>query len=190
MNREGAETFLRLLAEAEMRDQLTPHPPPWAGGPGAGRVKVNVVGQALTAVGALDRETVQDILADFDLAVSLRHLHDKHGPGPARTVPPGALPTRTMRAASAARLAAQLPFGRSGPAAGPGWPGWPGWRAADRPGAPDHPGRRPRSQQNMTRVRVRRTGSCRSAGPSRFMMRAAAASCTSCRSRIPARARD
>ena len=85
MNREGAETFLRLLAEAEMRDQLTPHPPPWAGGPGAGRVKVNVVGQALTAVGALDRETVQDLLADFDLAVSLRRLHDKHGPGPART---------------------------------------------------------------------------------------------------------
>ena len=137
MNREGAETFLRLLAEAEMRDQLTPHPPPWAGGPGAGRVKMNVVGQALTAVGALDRETVQDILADFDLAVSLRRLHDKHGPGPARTVPPGALPTRTMRAASAARLAAQLPFGRSGPRparlAGP-----PAGRAGGQPTAREH----------------------------------------------------
>ena len=90
MNREGAETFLRLLAEAEMRDQLTPQPPPWAGGPGAGRVKVNVVGQALTAVGALDRETVQDILADFDLAVSLRRLHDEVRQGPARTRPPAA----------------------------------------------------------------------------------------------------
>ncbi len=55
------------------------------------------------------------ILADFDLAVSLRRLHDKYGPGPAPTGPPGALPVRTMRAASAARLAAQLPFGRSGP---------------------------------------------------------------------------
>ena len=130
MNREGAETFLRLLAEAEMRDQLTPHPPPWAGGPGAGRVKVNVVGQALTAVGALDRETVQDLLADFDLAVSLRRLHDKHGPGPARTVPPGALPTRTMRAASAARLAGQLQFGSSGPV-----PARPTMRAGGRPPA-------------------------------------------------------
>ena len=115
MNREGAETFLRLLAEAEMRDQLAPNPPPWAGGPGAGRVKVNVVGQALTAVRALDRETVAAILADFDLAVSLRRLHDKYGPGPTPNGPPGALPVRTMRAASAARLAAQLPFGRSGP---------------------------------------------------------------------------
>ena len=130
MNRDGAETFLRLLAEAEMRDQLTPHPPPWAGGPGASRVKVNVVGQALTAVGALDRETVQDILADFDLAVSLRRLHDKHGPRPARTVPPGALPTRTMRAASAARLAAQLQFGSSGPA-----PARPAMLAGGRPPA-------------------------------------------------------
>jgi hypothetical protein len=115
MNREVAETFLRLLAEAEMRDQLAPAPPPWAVGPGAGRVKVNVVGQALTAVRALDRETVRDILADFDLAVSLRRLHDKYGPGPAPTGPPGALPIRTMRAASAARLAAQLPFGQPGP---------------------------------------------------------------------------
>ena len=84
MNGERAETFLRLLAEAEMRDQLAPDPPPWAGGPGAGRVKVYVAGQALTAVGALDRETVEDVLADFDLAVSLRRLHD---PGPAQ---PGA----------------------------------------------------------------------------------------------------
>ena len=36
MNREGAETFLRLLAEAELRGQLAPASPPWAGGPGAG----------------------------------------------------------------------------------------------------------------------------------------------------------
>jgi hypothetical protein len=111
MNREGAETFLRLLAEAAMRDQLAPDPPPWAGGPGAGRVKVHVVGQALTAVGALDRETVGDVLADFDVAVSVRRLH-------------GAQPTRTMRAASAARLAAQLHPGRPGPP--PLQPGPPG----------------------------------------------------------------
>ena len=90
MNREGAETFLRLLAEAELRDQLAPDPTPWAGGPGSGRVKVYVVGQALTAVGALDHETVGDVLADFDVAVSVRRLH-------------GARQTWTMRAGSAAR---------------------------------------------------------------------------------------
>jgi hypothetical protein len=120
MNREGAETFLRLLAEAQMRDQLAPDPPPWAGGPGAGRVKVHVVGQALTAVRALDRETVEDVLADFDLAVSLRRLH---GPGPAQTGPRGAQPTRTKRPASAARSTAQLQSGRLGPPGGTGSPG-------------------------------------------------------------------
>ena len=102
MNRERAETILRLLAEAELRDQLAPDPPPWAGGPGAGRVKVNVVGQALTAVRALDRETVRDVLADFDLAVSVRRMH------PAR-------PTIATRAASAARLGAQLSPGHPAP---------------------------------------------------------------------------
>jgi len=109
MNGERAETILRLLAEAELRDQLAPDPPPWAGGPGAGRVKIYVVGQALSAVGALDRETVEDVLADFDLAVGLRRLHDS-GPGPA-----GRYSSRTMRATSAARVAGSLPYGRLGP---------------------------------------------------------------------------
>jgi hypothetical protein len=122
MNREGAETFLRLLAETEMRNQLAPDPPPWAGGPGAGRVKVHVVGQALTAVGALDSETVEDVLADFDLAVSLRRLHGPGSSGPAGV----------MRAAVAARLAAQLQPGRPGPPGGTGSPG----PAAPPP--PDH----------------------------------------------------
>jgi hypothetical protein len=85
MNREGAETFLRLLAEAQLRGQLAPDPLPWAGGPGAGRLKVQAAGQALAAVRALDPETVEDVLADFDLAVSLRRLH---GPGP-HLVPTG-----------------------------------------------------------------------------------------------------
>jgi len=112
MNREGAETFLRLLAEAEMRKQLAPDPPPWAGGPGSGRVKVYVVGQALIAVNALDHEIVGDVLADFDVAVSVRRLH-------------GATPARTVRAASAARLAAQLQPGRPRPPLQPGAPGPP-----------------------------------------------------------------
>ena len=113
MKREGAETFLRLLAEAEMRDQLAPGPPPWAGGPGSGRVKVYVVGQALTAVGALDHETVADVLADFDVAVSVRRLHGPRLPS-------------TMRTASAARLTGQFQPGRPGPPSlHPGPPGTP-----------------------------------------------------------------
>ncbi|MGO8891841.1 MAG: hypothetical protein ACLQB1_19405 [Streptosporangiaceae bacterium] len=143
MNREGGETFLRLLAEAEMRDQLAPSPPPWTGSPGAGRVKVKVVGQALTAVRALDTDTVEDILADFDLAVSVRRLHDKAGQGPAGTGLHGTTP-RTMRAASAARLAAQIQFGRAGPAARlalsrpPGSTGSPGPADPEDPPPADH----------------------------------------------------
>jgi hypothetical protein len=134
MNREAAETFLRVLAEAEMRDQLAPNPPPWAGEPGAGRVKVYVVGQALTAVRALDRETVEDVLADFDLAVSLRQLH---GRGPFRTRLHAAQPTRTTRAASAARFAAppQSAQLQSNPPGPPGSTGSPGPAA---PPPPDH----------------------------------------------------
>ncbi len=142
MGDERAETFLRLLAEAEMRDQLAPSPPPWTGGPGAGRVKVKLVGQALTAVRALDTDTVENILADFDLAVSVRRLHDKAGQRPAGTGLPGARPG-TMRAAPAARLAAQIQLGRSGPPARlalsrpPGSTGSPG-PADPRDPPPDH----------------------------------------------------
>jgi len=120
MNRESAETFLRLLAEAELRDQLAPGPPPWAAGPGARRAKVMAVGQALTAVGALEVGTVEDILADFDLAVSVRQLRGRPGPGPAGTAapaarPPGTGPVGQLRAKPAPRVAAQLRYGRSGP---------------------------------------------------------------------------
>ena len=117
MNREGAETFLRLVAEAEMRGLLA-SAPPGPGHSGRGRSKVMVVGQALTAVGALETGTVQDILADFDLAVSLRQLHASPGPAgtaAAGTGPPGPLPVRTTRAAVAARLAAQIRVGHSVP---------------------------------------------------------------------------
>jgi hypothetical protein len=109
MNGELAETFLRLLAEAELRAQLAPDPPPWTGEPGAGRVKVSVVGQALSAVGALDRQTVEDVLADFDLAMDFRRLHNA-GPSPT-----GRYPSRTVRATAAARVAATLPYGGLGP---------------------------------------------------------------------------
>jgi hypothetical protein len=97
MNREGAETFLRLLAEAKLREQLAPDPPPWAGGPGAGRAKVSAVGRALITVSALDQQTVADVLADFDLTVNVRRLH---GPDPApmgpRAGPAWAMPAPSM----------------------------------------------------------------------------------------------
>jgi hypothetical protein len=129
MNRERAETILRLLAEAKLRGQMAPDPPPWTGGPGAGRVKVHVVGQALTAVGALDHETVRDVLADFDLAVGVRRMH-RAGPAIA------------TRAASAARFGAQLSPGRPAPPLHP--PGPPAihaqWGRLAGGGAPETAG--------------------------------------------------
>jgi hypothetical protein len=101
MNRERAETFLRLLAEAKMRDQLATDPPSGRDGPGAGRAKVSAVGQALAAVGVLDHETVADVLADFDLAVNVRRLH---GPDPA-PIGPRAGPGWALPAPSAVRPA-------------------------------------------------------------------------------------
>jgi hypothetical protein len=144
MNREGAETYLRLLGEAELRGYSTAATQRlWEGGPsisGGGRAKLIVVGQALIAVGALDAQTAEDIVADFDLAVSVRLLHEQtsQGPGPAGagalpsgTLPAGTLPSGmfpagahpagaarpggTMRAAAVARWTAQAQFG------GPGW---------------------------------------------------------------------
>jgi hypothetical protein len=129
MNREGGEIFLRLLAEAVLRGSLAPAPqPPWAGGPGVlggGRVRMMAVARALTAVRALDTDTVEDILADFDLAVSVRQLHEQASLGPAGTAspgtgPPGAPPPGTMQAAAVARLAAQLQFGHPAPPIGAG----------------------------------------------------------------------
>ncbi len=124
MNREGAETFLRLVAEAVMRCSLTAAPRPPRVGPVLltdGRARMMAVARALTAVRALDADTVEDILADFDLAAGVRQLHEQANPRPAGTASPGALPSMTMQAAAAARLA-QFQFGRSGPptrAAGP-----------------------------------------------------------------------
>jgi len=82
MDREGAETHLRLLAEAAMRGSLTHTPEPWA--PGASRMLV--VGHALTAVGALDPVTAEEILTDFNLAVSVRKLHGEPDQGLGRAV--------------------------------------------------------------------------------------------------------
>ena len=71
MDREGAETYLRLLAEAAMRGSLTPAAAPRA--PNASTIMA--AGHALTAVGALDPVTAEEILTDFRLAGTVRQLH-------------------------------------------------------------------------------------------------------------------
>ena len=69
MDREGAETYLRLLAEAAIRGSLTP-----AAEPVPGATRMMVAGHALTAVGALDPLVAEEILTDFRLAMSVRQL--------------------------------------------------------------------------------------------------------------------
>ncbi len=97
MDREGAETYLRLLAEAALRGSLTPAA---AQAPNASTIMV--VGHALTAVEALDPVTAEEILADFRLAVTVRHLHSEAGQGPGqaefllRLVPPIAVTPREI----------------------------------------------------------------------------------------------
>ncbi len=114
MNREGAETYLRLLAEAAMRGPLAPAPgSPWAAGT-SGRTTMIVVGRALAAVGALDMVTVEEILTEFNLAVSVRQLRDQTSQGSSAT-------------AAAARWAVQSQSVPSGPHA------WAGRRARTRP---------------------------------------------------------
>ena len=84
MNRERAETYLRLLAEAELRDALAPLPCASAAAPRAAPragdtpfvttpVSVTRAAWALTAVGALDLETAEDIMADVELALLTRY---------------------------------------------------------------------------------------------------------------------
>src|SRR5260370_7999462 len=118
MNREGAETYLQLLAGAK-RGGAVGHVAdrPRRSPPGGGRMGIMLVAEALTAVGALGTETVDDILADFDLALGVRQLHDQPGTGPgmARSMPYRIAPPGTMHAAAVARWAAQVQARRSGP---------------------------------------------------------------------------
>jgi hypothetical protein len=87
VNSEGAETYLRVLAEVEMRGSTTHGLDPawWPGGRPASSARMTVVAQALTAVHALDEKTAEDVMADFDLAAGVRRRHDPSGPArPAR----------------------------------------------------------------------------------------------------------
>jgi hypothetical protein len=78
MDRESAETYLRLLAEAAMRGSLAPAPgAPWGSGTDREATMITV-GRALAAVGAIDVATVEKILTDFDLAARVRQLGRGH----------------------------------------------------------------------------------------------------------------
>jgi len=76
MNRERAETHLRLLAEAQMRD-------PGPGFPEAPFTtlppRVARVAWALTATGAVGIETADGILADLELALAARRRREPPG---------------------------------------------------------------------------------------------------------------
>jgi hypothetical protein len=88
MNREGAETCLRLLAEAALRGALAASREERLTGsadPGGHRARLKLAGQALAAVGALDLGTLEEILVDFNLAMAVRFSGDQRlGAGPAR----------------------------------------------------------------------------------------------------------
>ena len=77
MNRERAEIFLRLLAEAGLRDPALRRPPAIRS-PDAPFVVMPVAlaqaAWALTAVGALDPDTAEAVLADAELALAARRF--------------------------------------------------------------------------------------------------------------------
>jgi hypothetical protein len=79
--RERAETYLRLRAEAELRRQLTATPlepqdwPPI----GYGAHQLRIVASALSESEALDEETVGQILTGFETALALRRGEMLHG---------------------------------------------------------------------------------------------------------------
>jgi len=120
MNRERAETFLRLLAEAELREPALP-PLPAPSSSDASFVMMSVAltraAWALTAVGALDPETAQAVLADTDLALAARHRPEPPEAGVISAARPGwaAGPAGSGRFARATLLART---GRRTPRAG------------------------------------------------------------------------
>ena len=93
VNRERAETYLRVLAEAELRRATSQ---PWGTAPRDGyAARVKRVAQVLVFVGALDEGIADQILDDFELALGARQT------GQIASVPGWF----TQRAAERARLA-------------------------------------------------------------------------------------
>ena len=80
MDRERAETFLRLLAEAELRHATTM---PTVGIPGRQYLaRLALAAQALMAVDAVGSGVIDEIQADAGLAVAARHHLPARGAGP------------------------------------------------------------------------------------------------------------
>ena len=70
MNRERAETYLRVLAEAELRRATSQ---PWGNAQRAGyAARLDRVAQVLAFAGALDEGAADQILDDFELALGAR----------------------------------------------------------------------------------------------------------------------
>ena len=70
MNRERGETYLRVLAEAELRRATSQS---WGNDQRAGHAaRLKRVAQVLAFVGALDEGTADQILDDFELALGAR----------------------------------------------------------------------------------------------------------------------
>jgi hypothetical protein len=94
MDRERAETHLRLLAEAELRRVMTMPagsiPSRWYS------ARLALVAQALTAVGAVDADVAAEIQAHIRLAAAARHRLDARWP-PARGGTRPALPRASWR---------------------------------------------------------------------------------------------
>ena len=85
MDRERAETHLRLLAEAELRRAMK-----MPAGSIPGRwysARLVLVAQALTAVGAVGADVADEIQADVGLAVASRRRLSVRGPRPGRIQP-------------------------------------------------------------------------------------------------------
>src|ERR1700733_8638094 len=127
MNREHAETFLRLLAEAELREWAPrargAGDAPQARGAGGGPfvtmpVALPRAAWALTAVGAVDLETAEAILADTDLALDARRPPEPGegaGRGPAGAGGGGPAPVRRRQVHVPAAPSATGRHGRRGP---------------------------------------------------------------------------
>jgi hypothetical protein len=129
MNREGAETYLRRLAEAVMRRALADGQELAGAGsadPGGHRTRLKLVGQALAAVGALDIGTIEAFLVDFNLAVAVRQIGDpRRGPARVSALTPHGQPLHQIPMAWAVRLGLGAPSAGTGladPGGGPGGP--------------------------------------------------------------------
>ena len=111
MDCQRAETHLRLLAEEELRRPASA----W----GERRIRVGRVADLLTAIGALDDEVADQIMADFDLALAARQA-DARG----RRFLPREVAAAVSRRAVPAGHAGELRVARARVGSRAGWSGW------------------------------------------------------------------